>query len=175
MATKAINTLRVKTAAQMAPGDYFAGHDADSPAAFRGRLDQLAKLLAAQAVDVGTFTPTLLASTSNPTVTYGTRYGFWVKQGSVVTFDLFLQTTARSGGGGNVRIGGLPFTFPRTVPLAVRPNQLTYPADMIARGISGGAVITLDMVGTGSGPTEMPIANWANNGAVHIAGSIIAP
>lgn len=175
MATKAINTLRVKNAAQMAADDYILGHDAGNPTAFRGRLDELAKLLAAQAIDVGTFTPTLLASTGNPTVTYGTRYGNWVRQGSVVTFDLYLQTTVRTGGSGNLRVGGLPFTFPRTIPLPVRPNQLTYPAAVIARGISGSAVITLDMVGTASGPTEMPIANWPNNAAVHITGSIIAP
>lgn len=45
MATKAINTLTVKTAGQMAASDYFVGHDNADPAAFRGRLDELAEFL----------------------------------------------------------------------------------------------------------------------------------
>jgi len=57
----------------------------------------------------GTFTPTLLGSSSNPTVTYSTQSGKYTKIGRLVTINIYLYTTDYSGGSGNIRIGGLPF------------------------------------------------------------------
>jgi hypothetical protein len=58
----------------------------------------------------GTWTPTYIASTSNPTVTYQAQNGLYVKIGQFVFFSCELETSAVSGGGGGLRIAGLPFT-----------------------------------------------------------------
>jgi len=59
----------------------------------------------------GTFTPTLLGSSGNPTVTYNTTntHGSYVKVGNLVSFTLEVRTESRTGGSGNIEIGGLPF------------------------------------------------------------------
>jgi len=58
----------------------------------------------------GTWTPTYTASTSNPTVTYDTQFGYYTKIGRLVTVYFGVGTDAVSGGSGNVRVSGLPFT-----------------------------------------------------------------
>lgn len=59
----------------------------------------------------GTWTPSFTGSSSNPTVTYGSyRNGWYIKVGKQVTAWLQLSTTASTGGSGNLRISGLPFT-----------------------------------------------------------------
>jgi hypothetical protein len=60
----------------------------------------------------GTFTPTLTASTTNPTVTYvtGATLGAYTKIGNIVHISLEVRTSAFSGGSGELRIAGLPFT-----------------------------------------------------------------
>jgi len=56
----------------------------------------------------GTWTPTLEGSTTNPTVSYGNRKGYYTKIGNQVTAHCFVSGTF-SGGSGGVRIAGLPF------------------------------------------------------------------
>jgi hypothetical protein len=58
----------------------------------------------------GTWTPTITGSTTNPTVTYDLQRGTYTKIGRVVTVSCFLSWTAISGGSGDARISGLPFT-----------------------------------------------------------------
>jgi hypothetical protein len=59
----------------------------------------------------GTWTPTYLGRTSNPTVSYsGSTAGNYVKIGSLVYCRGTLRTSTVSGGSGDVLIGGLPFT-----------------------------------------------------------------
>lgn len=64
----------------------------------------------------GTFTPTLVGSGSNPSVTYNTTNtkGLYVKIGRVVYFALRIVTTAYSGGSGGLAAGGLPFSATST-------------------------------------------------------------
>jgi len=59
---------------------------------------------------VGSFTPTVLASGSNPTVTYTTQLGHYVQIGSLVYISLEIVVNTISGGSGDLRIGGLPVT-----------------------------------------------------------------
>ena len=66
----------------------------------------------------GTFTPTLLGSSGNPTVTYTTQSGRYTKVGNRVFVDMYIGTSAYSGGSGNFRIGGLPFTAASGTPEA---------------------------------------------------------
>lgn len=61
-------------------------------------------------VETGTFTPTLLAATTNPTVTYTSgTVGTYTKIGNTVHVFIRVNTTAVSGGSGTALIGGLPF------------------------------------------------------------------
>ena len=57
----------------------------------------------------GTFTPTLVGTSSNPTVTYSLQRGVYTKVGRIVTVTIYMGWTAFSGGSGNVGFGGLPF------------------------------------------------------------------
>ena len=58
----------------------------------------------------GTFTPTITASTTNPTITYTTQRGHYTKIGNLVTAQIRIVTSAVSGGVGNTFISGLPYT-----------------------------------------------------------------
>jgi len=59
----------------------------------------------------GSWTPTLTASTTAPTsVSYADQTARYTKVGRVVTVTMFLQINNRTGGSGNTRIAGLPFT-----------------------------------------------------------------
>jgi hypothetical protein len=58
----------------------------------------------------GTWTPTVTASSSNPTVTYLTQTGLYTKVGRMVSIQGRVQISAISGGSGNFRLSGLPFT-----------------------------------------------------------------
>ena len=58
----------------------------------------------------GNWTPTFIASTTNPTVTYDAiTYGIYLKIGLMVFISGSVVLTAASGGSGDLRIGGLPF------------------------------------------------------------------
>ena len=57
----------------------------------------------------GTWTPTLLGASSNPTVGYVVQTGHYTKTGNAVNLYCRLQTNSRSGGSGTALIGGMPF------------------------------------------------------------------
>ena len=78
-----------------------------------GSTIQLGGLTTANALDdyeEGTFTPTFIGSTGNPTVNYNTQLGSYTKIGNTVTYTIFIVTNSRSGGSGHLSVGGLPFT-----------------------------------------------------------------
>lgn len=58
----------------------------------------------------GTWTPTVTAAVSNPTVTYSKQEGTYVKVGKNVFFTCDVRWSSLSGGSGNVNVSGLPFT-----------------------------------------------------------------
>lgn len=61
----------------------------------------------------GTFTPTIAGSGSAmSSVTYVTQEGKYTKIGDTVFITLRLQWSAASGGTGDARVGGLPFSCP---------------------------------------------------------------
>lgn len=68
----------------------------------------------------GTWTPAFSGATTNPTVTYtAARSGFYVKIGRTVFIQGRITISATSGGSGNLRISGLPFTVNSTTPGAI--------------------------------------------------------
>jgi hypothetical protein len=71
----------------------------------------------------GTWTPTFTGSVSNPTVTYGDRVGRYTKIGNLVTVQCRIDGVFISGGSGQIRITGLPFTNASDTPTACIPMQ----------------------------------------------------
>jgi hypothetical protein len=57
----------------------------------------------------GTWTPVIIGSSGNPTITYTVQRGSYVKVGNVVHLFGQLAWSANSGGGGFAAIGGFPF------------------------------------------------------------------
>jgi hypothetical protein len=58
----------------------------------------------------GSFTPTLTASVTSPTVTYSNQYGTYYKIGDMCFADAYVSISAlTSGGSGGIKIAGLPF------------------------------------------------------------------
>jgi hypothetical protein len=58
----------------------------------------------------GTWTPTITASNSNPSVTYSIQTGFYTKIGRQVFIQGLIYLSSKSGGSGTARISGLPFS-----------------------------------------------------------------
>ena len=58
----------------------------------------------------GTFTPNLKGTTTDPTVSYNSRYGTYTKVGNLVLCQISVDMSSVSGGSGSAIIGDLPFT-----------------------------------------------------------------
>jgi len=58
----------------------------------------------------GTWTPTYISTSGNPTVSYEIQNGEYVKIGRQVIARCEIRTNSVSGGSGIVSVGGLPFT-----------------------------------------------------------------
>ena len=58
----------------------------------------------------GTWTPAIGGSSTDPTVTYSYRSGVYNKIGNMVYVQFGIKISAISGGSGELRITGLPFT-----------------------------------------------------------------
>ena len=57
----------------------------------------------------GTWSPTYIGDSSNPTVSFTTQIGRYTKVGRLVTILGYLRVNSFSGGGGGLAIGSLPF------------------------------------------------------------------
>lgn len=57
----------------------------------------------------GTWTPSILASVSNPSPNYGSRIGTYRKIGKFLYINAYIYAFSLSGGQGGIRLGGLPF------------------------------------------------------------------
>ena len=64
----------------------------------------------------GTWTPVLIGSGGNPTVTYSVQDGRYTKIGRIVYVEFDITMTAKSGGSGDATIAGLPFTKSNVAP-----------------------------------------------------------
>lgn len=59
----------------------------------------------------GTFTPVLDGTSgASPVVSYSVQSGYYTKIGNVVNTSCYITVSSISGGSGNIRISGLPFT-----------------------------------------------------------------
>jgi hypothetical protein len=66
----------------------------------------------APAYSTGTWTPSLTASTTAPTVTYSSQSGYWTKVGNMVFVNGYLNINnpISAQGSGTLQVTGLPFT-----------------------------------------------------------------
>lgn len=60
--------------------------------------------------ETGTWTPTYIAATTNPTLTYQVNTGTYVKIGKLVYVTCRIRVNTISGGSGQLYLAGLPFT-----------------------------------------------------------------
>ena len=73
----------------------------------------------------GIWTPTLIGSGSNPSVSFGTQGGAYEKIGALVHASFFMQVSGVSSqGSGQLRIGGLPFNSSSNINAAEVPAVL---------------------------------------------------
>jgi hypothetical protein len=114
----------------------------------------------------GTFTPTLLGSGSNPTVTYSSQSGSYTKIGNLVTINIYLSTSAYSGGSGNIRIGGLPFAASATAPestgsiMGFRVNTGAEATPSINAGESFAQILSRSVRDTSTGWGNSAVSIW---------------
>ena len=96
--------------------------------------DGVVKVNGVQVADIvsGTWTPELVGATTNPTVTYGVRYGSYVKIGKLVICHVMIEATITVVGG-----GALLFT----IPFIARNSSLTYAHTRVGWVNSGNAII----------------------------------
>jgi hypothetical protein len=116
----------------------------------------------------GTWTPTLTASSSNPTVSYQTQTGIYTRIGRTVTISGRLQISSKSGGSGDLRISGLPFANAVALNGAHVSwiSGLTLGAGFTWADIyfsSNDTNLNVAASGSGQGATQLAIGAAANN------------
>jgi hypothetical protein len=66
----------------------------------------------------GTWTPSFVATTTDPTISYDQRFGRYTKIGNTVYVYLYIKVLTASGGSGNMNISGLPYNNSSNVPIS---------------------------------------------------------
>lgn len=86
----------------------------------------------------GTFTPTIVGTTTAGTGTYSTQIGEYTKIGNRVIFNIEITWSAHTGTG-DMRVSGLPFTpaSGRNVAVSVWPSAVTFSSSGVVGYIGG--------------------------------------
>jgi hypothetical protein len=115
----------------------------------------------------GTFSPTVIGTTSAGTVTYANQLGKYTKIGRLVTVEIYLNWSSGTGTG-NLAFGGLPFTIGSNVygsaPIWGEVS-LTASQYLTTRLLPGGTVIDPFNSPVGGGVTN-PVAYVASGGVM---------
>jgi hypothetical protein len=122
----------------------------------------------------GTFTPTLVGTTTNPTVTYLEQLGSYTKIGNVVHFRVRLVVSAATGGSGDLRVGSLPFTAAAIAPPGISNVQFTssFVANpTVANVLTSTAQISLWTNVTGTSLAVSDLTGGSFNKFLNIAGT----
>lgn len=104
----------------------------------------------------GTFTPTIIGTSSAGAGTYSAQVGTYTRIGNRVLFQVYMGWSAHTGTG-DMRIAGLPFTSSSTSNtlhcLSVWSNDLALTASNVAQAyvIQGNTTIALQQVPVGGG------------------------
>lgn len=126
----------------------------------------------------GSFTPAFSALTTPPTdVTYGTCTARWVRQGSMVYYELLMNLTSKGTGGvGNVLITGFPFTSRAGNYGAggnLRCSLVTLPAgytQFSPRFTLSSNTLQIAIVGSNIAQSFSTWADWANTSGITVSG-----
>ena len=120
----------------------------------------------------GTFTPQILASSSNPSMSYTSQTGRYTKIGNLVSLSVDVRWSGVSGGGGNARLGGLPFSsnstsHPYSGAVIIEKNKITTHADEAIMSVEVGSSASfgsfLSTVHDSSDPSSgLTIGNFQN-------------
>lgn len=125
----------------------------------------------------GTFTPAIEGETTNPTVGYSTQYGAYTRIGRMVNFSIRLTLSSLSGGSGNVKIVGLPFTAGLSnnpYACAMEVSGVTFGAGLTSisyRPLSGQTWGRLNQFGSGAAATATTIAQLSSTADIIISGA----
>ena len=91
----------------------------------------------------GTWTPTVVGTTTAGTGTYSTQYGSYTRIGNRVQFSAVIQLSAHTGTG-NIRISGLPFTSTSYAQVVnIMSQNLTFTGQLSAYVVSSTSNIEL--------------------------------
>lgn len=75
----------------------------------------------------GTWTPTIVRSSSNPSLTYSYNHGTYVKIGRLVYYHfLMIVTAVSSNGSGNSRVAGIPYAGATSTSVYAQVGQIGY-------------------------------------------------
>lgn len=103
----------------------------------------------------GTWTPTVVGTTTAGTGTYSTQYGSYTRIGNRVQFSAVIQLSAHTGTG-NIRISGLPFTSTGYVQVVnIVSQNLTFTGQLSAYVAS--STSNIELVALVSNATWNPV------------------
>ena len=121
----------------------------------------------------GTFTPTIIGTTTAGTATYAYQLGYYTKVGRMVYIQGYVEWSAGSGSGAGMRMNGLPFTANANAdsPISCQPSNITASAltivNMTVRGGAAQCSFLEQPVGTGA----MGNCAYDSAGSVFFAGT----
>lgn len=108
----------------------------------------------------GTFTPTVVGTSTAGSGTYSTQVGRYTKVGNLVAFTVTLEWSAHTGTG-DIRISGLPFTSANVTgmypALSVWADSLTFSGQLAARINAGATTFDLQSIATGAAAAAVAI------------------
>ena len=104
----------------------------------------------------GTWTPTIIGTTTAGTATYAYQLGYYTKVGRMVQITGYVEWSAGNGAGAGMRMNGLPFTANANAdaPISCQPSNITASAstivNMTVRGGAAQCSFLEQPVGTGA-------------------------
>lgn len=120
----------------------------------------------------GLWTPTLLATTTNPTVVYnGVTTAKYTKIGRQVFLECYLYTTSQSGGTGDAQIGGLPFPVASDAHGVGTVDAISFAlptggVSLSASVVDSSSTLNLTYSAVNAPITQLPITAWPAGGAL---------
>ena len=98
--------------------------------------------------ETGTFTPTVVGTTTAGTGTYGSQSGTYTKVGRLVSFSISLSWSAHTGTG-NIHVAGLPFTQSGTrLSYSVTAENLVYTGALCVLNVGANTLLKLSTQAT---------------------------
>jgi len=120
----------------------------------------------------GTFSPTVVGSTSAGTATYGSANGRYTKVGRIVEFEIYLDWTSGTGTG-NLLFGGLPFTANASLPYASVSlgylHNFNWAASTFPMALANGTQVNFFVQTLGGG--SIASMAYSASGTVYVSGT----